>query len=132
MTEPLSSSAATPTKLGSICSAGLTALAVDVDGRVAISSAGLGTVVLDVHGAVILTLRAVAYDLVFDHHGNLIVVGEANGDGFIAKLDKAGNELVRETAGRFPCEIPVLDPRSPDGAPLRFHAPYSYLVKLAL
>lgn len=73
------------------------ALAVAIDGRVALTGTGLGTIVIDASGAVVLASGIVGLDLAFDAAGNLLVAGEAGGDGFLVRLDAAGTETLRVT-----------------------------------
>ncbi|MDB4954911.1 MAG: hypothetical protein JWO36_2480 [Myxococcales bacterium] len=91
-----------------LCGDGVTSIAVDVNGRIAVSGAALGTVVLDANGGRLFQL-GFSGDVAFDTQGNLIVGGSFNttvdlggghilrnsgdGDGFLAKVDANGNLL---------------------------------------
>lgn len=90
------------------CGDGLLAIAVDCNGRIAVSGTAMGTVVLTAEGEVEFVLD-VAGDVAFDSTGNLIVAGTfstaidlgdgpvspgaGNSEGFVIEVDHSGERL---------------------------------------
>jgi hypothetical protein len=92
-----------------LCGDGITSLAADAQGRIAVSGRAMGTVVLAADGSVQFTLIPVG-SLAFDSKGDLIIAGELitavdlgtgtvdgvqpkAGDGFVRSVDPSGNAV---------------------------------------
>jgi hypothetical protein len=89
-----------------LCGDGVSHIAVDASGRIAVSGSAMGTVVLDAHGHQEFVFPYEG-DIAFDSQGNLVVAGtitgsayfgaghyvtaDAAGDGFVIKLDTEGH-----------------------------------------
>ena len=96
------------------CGDGVSHIAVDRNGRIAVSGRAMGTIVLDANGHDAFSFGYEG-DVAFDSHGNLVVAGkvsgeayfgaghrvtaDSDGDGFVVKLDVDGHYLWSELFG---------------------------------